>query len=828
MFNFQRIEPLPHIAIEREPDERPIRFRPFPGAPKVHPRDNRQEHADTMKQQTQTSTEELSRLRATFGIDPRLLLVLRLESLDVDQQEVIEKLGVTILEELTEKRDTRTVNRVLVQFPDDQALQAFMNEYDRYAESAAATTVLPQGQRRDFFDSLDSVSLVAPAERQGRRLQRDGAPNTTNFFLDVDLWNPGTDQAFRNLMTSFSQFVQSRGGRVVRDQLRIPSLVLVKVQANRQLLNDLLQLDLVSLVDLPPQPLPEDSFDLFQTVNVSEPLPPIPNNGPLACIVDSGVISGHPLLRGIVVGEEDFDSGEGTSVDRNGHGTEVAGFVVYGDIARRLVNNEWNPQVRLCSAKVLRHRVNPLNPTNGFAEFPEEERVEEQLRKAIEYFHREHGCRIFNLSIGHGDRPYFGGRQLPWAELLDEMAKRLDIVIVVSAGNVIDPALPAGVNSQQLQQTALQSLNGADHHLIDPATAALCLTVGSVARRDDPTDNLFTTRLAASPAGCPSPFTRCGPGVAGAVKPELVAPGGNFVLDASAGQVRWNRQDPNLSEPALNHDFATGRLLRATCGTSASAPQVAHIAARVEASLREQLQAAPTANLIRALVVNSARVDDKVKEWLGDSQETILKTVGYGQPKVEACWSSPNRTTLIAEDIVPYKTFHVYSLRVPDAFLETKGNRSITVTLAYDPPTRLSRKDYIANAMWLEVYRGLTTEQVFEYRSKYDGDGEPPKAPDANKLAFKPGGLTIKMSTVQSRSWHSNQGTKLDHRPTQDSEATFHIFVGCQPQFPNPLGEDRQRYALVVTLEHENQQINLYQEIRTRVRARARVRVSGA
>ena len=44
----------------------------------------------------------------------------------------------------------------------------------------------------------------------------------------------------------------------------------------------------------------------------------IPDDGPLACVVDSGIVSGHPLLRDLVVDEEDFDSGEDTPVDREG------------------------------------------------------------------------------------------------------------------------------------------------------------------------------------------------------------------------------------------------------------------------------------------------------------------------------------------------------------------------------------------------------------------------------------------------------------------------------------------------------------------------------
>ena len=345
----------------------------------------------------------------------------------------------------------------------------------------------------------------------------------------------------------------------------------MKVQANARILDALLNFDLVSLVDLPPRPLPEDAFDIFSNVDVPSQLPSLPEHASLACVVDSGVVAGHPLLRGTVIEEEDFGSGEATVVDQNGHGTRVAGLVVYGDIARRMVSGDWLPQVGVCAAKVLRHRDDPFGNTEGWVEFPDEQRAEELLRDAIEYFHRERGVRIFNLSIGHLDRLYTGGRQLPWAELLDELAKRLDLVIVVSAGNVPDPVLPQAINSQQLQERAVENLSSPEHRLIDPATAALCLTVGSITRRADPYDNGYTTRLAVSPEGAPSVFTRSGPGVAGAVKPEVVHYGGNYAVDSLGNNYIWQKNDPNLGEPSTAHDFATRRLLRASVGTSFAA-----------------------------------------------------------------------------------------------------------------------------------------------------------------------------------------------------------------------------------------------------------------
>lgn len=826
MANLERFEPLPHIVIHREPHQAPIRPRRH-GPSGIQPRPNRREHADRMKDQTTASARELARLRESFGVAPDRFLVLRLETLDREQRDTLDRLNVSVVEELQEVRDGTTLYRLLVQFPDGDSLATFSTEYDRYAEETSETTALPHGMRRDLFDALESVSTVTSVERMGRRLQREGPPDEALFYLDVDLWNPGTDERQRELTNVFRRFVQSRNGNVVRDPLVTPSLFLFKVEASQSLLDDLLQLDLVSLVDLPPSPPPEDSFDLLAPVIPPDPLPPVPSNGPLACVVDSGVTAGHPLLRDVVIEEADFDSGEGTAADLNGHGTQVGGLVVYGDIARRMQDNEWLPQVNLYSAKVLRNDLNSPDPTSPDATFPAEERVEEQLTRAIEYFHRERRCRVFNLSIGHIDRLYTGGRQLPWAEVLDELARRLDIVIVVSAGNVHDPTLPPANHSAQFKEQVAGSLKEPRHRLIDPATSALSLTVGAIARREDPSMLSLSagTQLAASEVGCPSPFTRRGPGVAGAVKPEVVAPGGNFGLNSIAGHLHWRRNDPNLGEPTLNRDFVSGRLLRAVCGTSLAAAQVTHIAARMEAALKSTFQAEPSQNLVRALLVNSASPSNNVKKYV--NKNDLLNTVGYGQPNSEYCWSTPNRVSVVAEDIVQYKTFHVYSLVVPEVFLQEPGRRSISLSLAYDPPTRLSRRDYISTAMWLEVFGGLTTEQVIEYRSTYNGDGEPPRAPDRNKLNFRPPGQTIRMSTVQKRSWSSNQGTIFLNRPDPSGDASMHIFVGCQERFTNPLGEDSQRYAIVVTLEHTSQSIDVYQEVRARVRTRARIGLAG-
>jgi len=53
------------------------------------------------------------------------------------------------------------------------------------------------------------------------------------------------------------------------------------------------------------------------------------------------------------------------------------------------------------------------------------------------------GCRIVNISLGDKTlTPYAGGRASPWSAEVDALARELDIVIIVSAGNAGSRAPP--------------------------------------------------------------------------------------------------------------------------------------------------------------------------------------------------------------------------------------------------------------------------------------------------------------------------------------------------------------------------------------------------
>ncbi len=579
---------------------------------------------------------------------------------------------------------SRTAYRIIMQFPDQAAINAFRLEEQAYTQRRQSRQALTAVQRNELFDALEGVRALNADDRRGERLDAEGIPEVrTQFLLDVDLWHPGTSQLAAQVIREFRDLVARHSGQVTDGPTSVAdTLLLARVRASRDTLTALLSHERAARVDLPPR-LPETPFSIFSPIDPPNPLPPLGEDSPLACVIDSGVVSGHPLLAGTVVDERDFDSGDGTPVDLAGHGTFMAGIVVYGDVAKCLRSGQWEPRVRLLSAKILRTSAGGI----GVFSDDNEKRIETQIRDAIAYYAREFGCRVFNLSFGHYSRIYREGRQLPWALTLDEVARDLDVVLVVAAGNVITPAIPALATTQDFQSEIREQLFTPDHALTDPACAVNVLTVGAIARGDVSFDaRRFPERrppLVASPALCPSPFTRAGiieaaaGGVGRTVKPDMVAFGGNYCLNE--GGHGWNMSDPNLGEPSLRHDYEGTRLVKVGTGTSVATPFITHVCARVEHQLRTgRANYRPSGNVIRALTVHSADLSDAAVAWLGDgltageAERRRLRLTGFGMPDADrALFSTDQRTVLLAEDSLEEGHFHVYELALPQEYVES-------------------------------------------------------------------------------------------------------------------------------------------------------------
>jgi len=132
-------------------------------------------------------------------------------------------------------------------------------------------------------------------------------------------------------------------------------------------------------------------------------------------------VNAHPFSPGHIGGGDRGASDARTSDDW-GHGTRVSGVAIFGDLAAQLEAGMLNRGSRLCSAKVV----------NENGSFDDRRLVPSQMREAITTLNARFGAAFFVVSLGERKRTYDGGKVGSWAATLDELARELDIVIVVS------------------------------------------------------------------------------------------------------------------------------------------------------------------------------------------------------------------------------------------------------------------------------------------------------------------------------------------------------------------------------------------------------------
>jgi hypothetical protein len=139
----------------------------------------------------------------------------------------------------------------LCSFPSEAAIRGFQLEIAGYRGEPVAQPVLPPKGREKFFDSLQQVRSVSREDRMGKRIKTEGFPQADPFYLDVGLWRPEDDGSTRELLVGFRVTCQGAGCRVT-DEVHTASLLLLKVQATTAFAEELLGIDLVARVDLPP------------------------------------------------------------------------------------------------------------------------------------------------------------------------------------------------------------------------------------------------------------------------------------------------------------------------------------------------------------------------------------------------------------------------------------------------------------------------------------------------------------------------------------------------------------------------------------------------
>ncbi|ANL30942.1 peptidase S8/S53 family subtilisin-related protein (plasmid) [Rhizobium phaseoli] len=773
-----------HLQLVRLPERLPRRKTGGGGPPPARIAGS---HSQRLSQELDVAVAVQQRRRRVDAIDPALILRVQMSGPMLEEE--WNRVGLTLL--------SSDEDRSLVLFSSSDELSEFRRKIAAFGAGPPAGQINPSFA--GFIANIEAIAEVAPGDRIGMRAREAGFGEVddfqpgTSYVIDIELWDLGRRDLRERKIDDIVLYAEAREAEEI-DRHIGPSLTLVRLRCDGALVRTLLTIEEIAELDFPPEPdlVTAERIDL--AIEDLPEIEPLGDDAPLIGIIDSG-INDHPLIEDIIVGAIAVPDTLGTS-DDHGHGTFVGGVATFGDLRGQLGTGRLLRQARLCSAKVVDHTGN----------FPNSRLTPRLMREAITRLSEQFACRIFVIALGDRTKVVEGGKVGPWAQTLDELVRELDIVIIVAAGNR-QPR--RGVRVEEAVTEYPAYLMEDTNRLCEPAGGMNIVTVGAIAH-----GNGLSTRAAdnvgvrpITDAFEPSPFSRAGPGVRGAIKPDFIDIGGTLIYDGPTAALHGGEVRPEAGIMSL-HYRPVDRLFAARSGTSHAAPLVAFKASQILSRFPGS-----SANLVRALLAGSASIPEEASlrlAPLGNPAELAL--CGHGRVDSErAAFSDDTRVVLYAEDELAVDHFAVYQIPIPEPFQTERGKRTIRVSLAYDPPVKHSRIDYNGLSMGFRLIRGCDADKVFEhYRQRAQAEGPVPDMENRFNCKLTPGPGIREKSSLQTASVTFS-------RDISSYGDNYLLVVRCAAGWSGDVGQ--QNFAVTVEISHEAE-IALYERLRQRVRVR--------
>jgi hypothetical protein len=664
-------------------------------------------------------------------------------------------------------------------------------------------------KHRDLVQSITSIGYVAI--RSYWTDEGDFPPEDKPLCWEVWLRTKGNPEPDLNI---FRGEAQAQGLTVHPRFLTFPDRVVVLVTGSAQQLEGSLDLlDLIAELRLAKEcPTTFTNMRFHEQAEwveeaVTRIVPPA-SDAVAVCVLDSGVDYAQPLLKPAIDEEHALTCFPGTSpTDHNGHGSEMAGLSLYGDLTEPLTAT---------GPIELRHRLESVQilPKVGKNHPDLYGSITAEAIGRIETVSPTRP-RVFCMAVTTTD---FRDRGLPssWSAELDQLAfgetlespKRL---ILVSGGNT-DPT----------QRHNCPDSNYTDG-IHDPGQSWNAVTVGAYTRKDSIRSKDYADYRPVAPHGSLSPssttsliWNRSWP-----LKPEIVMEGGNEAIGPS-----FPESDPIEDLQLLTTSrFQHGKLLVASGDTSAATALASRLAASIQAEY-------PTywPETIRALMVHSAEwTPAMLSEFEGEKKSVCqnrLRCYGYGVPNLErALWCARNALCLVSQaEVQPYekpegkapktRDMHFYELPWPVKELQELGEQDVTmrVTLSYfiEPsPGRRGWKykhRYASHGLRFDVNHPTESGEEFRKRINKQAREEEEEVESSDSQKWTLG------SQLRSRgSLHSDWWTG----PATDLAKTGFIgvypVVGWWRERPQFEKYNRSvRYSLVVSIHTASQEVDLY------------------
>lgn len=530
------------------------------------------------------------------------------------------------------------------------------------------------------------------------------------------------------------------------------------------------------------------------------------------CLLDSGLNAGHPLLEPFSAGEHRLAARpEWGANDQIGHGTQMAGLALFGDLAPAVTGNA---PVEVHS---IVESVKILPP-------PPEQTPEELhgviMRDAVHQIEiaAHDRVRVFGMTVTTRDSRD-RGQPSAWSAEVDQLAAGTEggnpRLIVVSAGNSSTDG--RGTHPDHL----------ATEHVHDPGQAWNAVTVGACTALTGITEPELAGWRPVAEAGDLSPATTTSVTwqPAWPLKPEIVCEGGNCVTDGLTTDMCDSLSLLTTSHQPVAKLFTTAGETSAACA----------LAGRIAGAVRAHYPLL-WPETVRGLVVQSAEWSETMLRRYGRGSrrydvEHLLRSCGYGEPSLaRALWSASDALTLIAEaEIQPFRyetrsdaklnEMHLHEIPWPVEALRDLGGTEIElrVTLSYfiepNPARRgwIRRHRYASHGLRFDVQ--TPTESLDEFRGRINRlvreEDEGIALTESDSADWDLGPTLRSKGSLHSDIWHGTGAGLADRK---------HIAVypvgGWWKERPHLGRADRKvRYSLLVSVKTPQTEIDLYTPI---------------
>jgi hypothetical protein len=714
---------------------------------------------------------------------------------------------------------------------------------------AQATLFVPDGQLQVLERKLQAfaptdpakqpsnVPLVSSLESIRRSVARSFWTDPTAPFPSGDgefwweLWlRRGIDSArFRRHATILGIHVSTR-------ELRFPDRTVILVRASvanvtrsAELLDSIAELRSPPPLDLEFLPLDAKDEREFASDLASRAMR-APNGAMAVCVLDTGVDFDHPLLRAALPRTDVFTCFGEDVRDRFGngdwHGTGSAGLALYGDrLAEAMLSRDpWQHTHHLESVKYI--------PSAGQNDPDLYGEITKEAVARVETSNPERPRVIVTTVTAHR---ISRGEPTSWSSAIDQLASGYDEedsvrrLIVLSAGNIMPDADYAFPDRNHVEVVE------------DPAQAWNALTVGAYTERTLIEEPEYADYALVAPAGHLSPSSRTTIPWIGAnrmapppFKPDFVCEGGNWAREESASMPVLLDSLTPLSTRA--RDGLGTRLLARFGATSGAAAFGANLVAQLHSQYPQLWP-----ETLRALLVHSCRYTPAMSACFAGftmrkRSERLLRSFGFGVPDLErAKYSARNELTLVLErEIQPFRldpeehkgksnAMHLHQLPWPADVLEALGELEVRlrVTLSYfvepNPGKRgvsgsaqtvvVDSARYPSYGLRFEVTTaGESAEQLARRVNAADRD-EDEVVDESSDLADWDLGLLRRRGSVHSDVWRGTAAKLAD----KSSIAIIPVNGWWRFRHRDPeLCERKARYALVVSIETEDEEVDVY------------------